>query len=80
MLVGNPMLDGEKTTEGIGLIDAIVDTHYYVRHREIRLRNAFFGCRVQYGFGLDEGEWVVIRDNLIEKKVGTPQVFLRESG
>lgn len=80
MVVGNPMLIGNKVTEGIGLIDAVVDTHYFVRHREMRLRNAFFGCRVQYGFGLDEGEWVVIRDNLIEKKVGTPQVFLRESG
>ena len=80
MVVGNPMLIDDKVIEGIGLIDAIVDTHYFVRHREMRLRNAFFGCRVQYGYGLDAGEWVVVRDNLIEKKVGKPQVFLRESG
>ncbi len=80
MVVGNPMLVDDATTEGIGLIDGIVDTHYFVRHRELRLRKAFFGCRVQYGFGLDEGEWIVLRDNLIEKKVGTPQIFLRESG
>ena len=80
MLVGNPMLDGQKITEGIGLIDAIVDTHYFVRHREMRLRNAFFSSHVQYGFGLDEGEWIILRDNQIEKKVGSPQVFLRESG
>lgn len=80
MLVGNPMLDGDKITEGIGLIDAIVDTHYFVRHREMRLRKAFFSCKVQYGFGLDEGEWIILRDNQIEKKVGSPQVFLRESG
>jgi cyanophycinase len=78
MIVGNPMLVGDKSSEGIGLIDAIVDTHYFVRHRELRLRKAFFGCRVQYGFGLDEGEWIVLRDNLIQKKVGTPQIFLRE--
>ena len=77
-LVGNPMFDRAKTVEGIGLIDAVVDTHYYTRHHEMRLRKAFFSCRVQYGLGLDEGEWVIIRDNLIEKKVGVPQVFLRE--
>lgn len=80
MVVGNPMIFDATTVEGIGLIDAVVDTHYYVRHREMRLRKAFFGCRAQYGFGLDEGEYVIVRDNLIEKKVGTPQVFLRESG
>ena len=80
MLVGNPMLDGNSIVEGIGLIDGIVDTHYFVRHRELRLRKAFFSCRAQYGFGLDEGEWIILRDNLIEKKVGSPQVFLRESG
>jgi cyanophycinase len=78
MLVGNPMLVDKSTTEGIGLIDGIVDTHYFVRHRELRLRSAFFGCRVQYGFGLDEGEWVILRDNLIERKEGSPQIFLRE--
>jgi cyanophycinase len=80
MLVGNPMLDGDKIVEGIGLIDGIVDTHYFVRHREMRLRKAYFSCKVQYGFGLDEGEWIILRDNQIEKKVGSPQVFLRESG
>lgn len=64
--------------EGIGLIDGIVETKYFVDHRELQLRKAFFGCRVQYGFGLDPGEWIILRDNLIEKKVGSPQVFLRE--
>jgi cyanophycinase len=78
MMVGNPMLDGDKITEGIGLIDGIVDTHYLVRHREMRLRKAYFSCKVQYGFGLDEGEWIILRDNLIEKMVGSPQIFLRE--
>ena len=79
MVVANPMIvDDKTTTEGLGLIDAVVDTHYFVRHRELRLRNAFFGCRVQYGFGLDESEWVIVRNNLIEKKVGLPQIFLRE--
>lgn len=79
-LAGDPMFDGETTGPGIGLIDAVVDYDYYAKHREIRLRNAFFGCRVQLGIGLDNGEWLVIRDTIIEKKVGSPQVFLREAG
>ena len=79
-LAGDPMFEGETSVAGIGLIDAVVDYDYYDKHRELRLRNAYFGCRAQLGIGLNPGEWMVIRDTVIEKKVGQPQVFLRESG
>jgi cyanophycinase-like exopeptidase len=78
MLAGDRMFYGDKIGEGLSLFDGLVDSHYFSQHHELRLRNAYFSCRLQFGFGLDVGEWVVVRDNLIEKKVGVPQVFLRE--
>jgi hypothetical protein len=29
--------------------------------------------------GLDEGEWIIIRDSQIEKKYGEPMIMLKES-
>ena len=77
-LVGDPLINGEKTEPGIGLIDAVVDFDYISGHHELRLRKAYFSCRVQLGIGLDPGDWLVLRDGVVEKKVGLPQVFLRE--
>jgi cyanophycinase len=84
MLISNPMIGGSNPdgsanlTPGIGLADVLVDTHYRVRHRENRLRNAFFSLRNEMGIGLDEGEWVILRNGIIEDKLGEPHILLRE--
>lgn len=77
-VVGDKMLVGDKTQPGLSLFDGIITTDYYSQHKEIPLRNAYFGSRLQLGIGLNQDEWMVFRDGLIEKKVGIPQVFLRE--
>jgi hypothetical protein len=77
-VLGDRMLVGDKTQPGLSLFDGIITTDYYAKHNEIPLRNAYFGSRLQLGIGLNRDEWMIFRDGLIEKKVGTPQVFLRE--
>lgn len=79
-LMGDPAFYGDKVGEGLGLIDAVVDFDHHVKNREIRLRNAYFSSRVQLGIGLDPNECLILRDTMIEKKIGSPQVFLREAG
>ncbi len=79
-LAGESAFEGEEKIPGLALFDGIVQVDYLKKHREIPLRNAYFQTRVQLGIGLDADEWLVLRDNVIEKKVGQPQVFLREAG
>ncbi|MBS1727183.1 MAG: hypothetical protein JST51_10725 [Armatimonadetes bacterium] len=76
-LAGDFRLDGEN---GVGVLDGIVDYDHFVGHHELRLRKTYFTTKVQLGIGLDPGEWVVVRDSVIEKKIGQPWVFLREAG
>ncbi len=78
-VVGTTVIQGDILTPGMGLIDGIIATEYYTKHRELPLRNAFFGSKVELGLGLDRGDWVVIRDGNVEKKVGTPHFILREA-
>jgi cyanophycinase len=84
MVASNPMIGGNqadggaKVVEGIGIVDALVDTHYRTRKRENRLRNAFFGYRHEIAVGLDEGEWVILRNGVIEDQFGKPHVIVRE--
>ncbi len=76
--VGDKMLIGNNPGPGLSIFDGIITTDYYANHKEIHLRNAYFGSRLQLGIGLNRDEWLVFRDGVIEKKVGSPQVFLRE--
>ena len=77
-VIGDRILTGEKTEPGLSLFDGIITVDYYAKHQELPLRNAYFSSRLQHGIGLNQGEWMVFRDVVIEKKVGSPQVFLRE--
>lgn len=79
-LIGDPRVDGAESSFGLGIFDGVVATDYYASHRENLLRNTFFHSRTQLGLGLDKGDWMVIRDNMIEKKFGMPHVILREAG
>lgn len=79
-LAGESAFSGDERISGLALFDGIVQIDYLKKHREMPLRNAYFQTRVQLGIGLDADEWLVLRDNVIEKKVGQPQVFLREAG
>ncbi len=40
--------------EGLGLLDAIVDTHFLKRDREVRLKNLMRETHMRYGIGVDE--------------------------
>jgi hypothetical protein len=44
----------------------------------MRLKSAFFSGTASLGIGLDEGEWIVIRNNQIEETKGSPRVLHRE--
>jgi cyanophycinase len=86
MAVSDPMIGGNlpdgnpKIVPGAGLVDILIDTHFRTRKRENRMRFAFHRGKYQMAIGLDEGEWVVIRNNQIEKKFGDPMIVLKESG
>lgn len=85
MVTSDPMIggnnpDGTATiTDGLGLVDALVDTHYGERKRENRLRGAFFKLKHEIAIGLDEGDWIIVRDKKIEESFGDPRIILRES-
>lgn len=80
MATSNPMIGGldddghPLRRAGIGLVPFLVDTHFAERKREPRLREAMTWAR-QTGIGLDEGEWVVIRDGKITDQGGTPSLL-----
>lgn len=84
MAVSDPMIAGNlpdgnpKIAPGAGLIDFLIDTHFRTRKRENRMRFAFHRGKYQMAIGLDEGEWVVVRDHQIEKKFGDPMIVLKE--
>jgi cyanophycinase len=78
MCVSDPMIRDEVAEPGFGLIDLLIDTHFVKRNREMRLKRAFFSGTASLGIGLDEGEWVVIRNNQIEETKGSPRVLHRE--
>jgi cyanophycinase len=84
MVASNPMIGGNeaegtaKIVPGIGLFDALIDTHFRARNREPRLKRAYLQNKHQWGFGLDEGEWVILRGEEIIEKHGEPRVMTRE--
>ena len=78
MCVSDPMIRDEVAEPGFGLIDLLIDTHFVKRNREMRLKRAFFSGTASLGIGLDEGEWVIIRNNQIEETKGSPRVLHRE--
>lgn len=78
MCVSDPMIRDEVTEPGFGLIDFLIDTHFVKRNREMRLKRAFFGGKAGMGIGLDEGEWIIIRNNQIEETKGSPRILHRE--
>ncbi len=78
MCVSDPMLRNDTTEPGFGLIDFLVDTHFTKRNREMRLKRAFFSGKASLGIGLDEGEWIILRNNQIEETKGSPRILHRE--
>lgn len=84
MAVSDPMIGGNlpdgnpKIVPGAGLVDMLIDTHFRTRKRENRMRFAFHRGKYQMAIGLDEGEWVIVRNNQIEKKFGDPMIVLKE--
>lgn len=78
MCVSDPMIRDEVAEPGFGLIDLLIDTHFVKRNREMRLKRAFFSGTASLGIGLDEGEWIIIRNNQIEETKGSPRVLHRE--
>lgn len=78
MCVSDPMIRDETTEPGFGLIDMLIDTHFVKRNREMRLKRAFFAGKAMNGIGLDEGEWVIVRENQIQESFGNPRVLHRE--
>jgi cyanophycinase len=79
MIMSNPMIcrNGKKpgTAEigdGIGLTKILIDTHYKARNRQERLRDALRQTKGTQAIGLDEKEWIILRDGTIEASSGTP--------
>ncbi|MEY4882140.1 MAG: hypothetical protein RLZ87_1573 [Armatimonadota bacterium] len=85
MVVSDPMIGGNnpdnspKIVPGAGLLDVLIDTHFKTRNRKERMRITFHRGKYQMAVGLDEGEWIILRDSQIEKKYGEPMIMLKES-
>ena len=67
--------DTADTGPGFGLTSWVVDTHFKQRNREPRLRDALKKTGMKKGVGIDEREWIVIRDDKILEKHGSPTVI-----
>lgn len=84
MVVSDPMISGNlpngdpKIIPGAGLCDLLIDTHYRTRNRESRMRFAFFRGKYSMAVGLNEGEWIVVKKDLIYEKHGEPAILLKE--
>ena len=78
MCVSDPMLRDDTVEPGFGLIDILIDTHFVKRNREMRMKRAFLRGTAAQSIGLDEGEWVILRDQLIEETHGKPRFMMRE--
>jgi cyanophycinase len=78
MCVSDPMLRDDTVEPGFGLIDILIDTHFVKRNREMRMKRAFLRGTAAHSIGLDEGEWVILRDQLIEETHGKPRFMMRE--
>lgn len=84
MLMSNPMIagwadDGHlKMRQGIGLTRWLVDTHFAERNRAARTASAFARCRYAPGYiGLNEPDWIVMQNDTVIEKNGSPQIFPR---
>lgn len=76
MILGPGKAEGTaETGPGLGLTTWIVDTHFKRRNREPRLRDALRQTGLKKGVGIDETEWIVIRDDKIVERHGTPTVI-----
>ena len=67
--------DTAETGPGFGLTKWVIDTHFKQRNREGRLRDALKTTGLKKGVGINETEWIVIRDDRIVEKHGTPTVI-----
>ena len=67
--------DTAETGPGLGLTTWIIDTHFKQRNRLGRLRDALRQTGLKRGVGIDEREWIVIRDDRIVERHGTPTVI-----
>ena len=67
--------DTAETGPGFGLTSWIVDTHFKQRNREGRLRDALKRTGLKHGVGINEKEWIVIRDDKIVERHGEPTVL-----
>lgn len=82
MVMSDPMIygpgpepDTSRTGPGMGLTKWVIDTHFTQRKREPRLRFALKQAGARFGIGINEREWVVIRNDEIIEKHGTPKVI-----
>ncbi len=67
--------DTAETAPGFGLTSFVVDTHFAQRKREGRLRHALKSAERTKGVGINEREWIVIQDDKIVERHGTPLVI-----
>lgn len=67
--------DTAETGPGFGLTTWIVDTHFSQRKREPRLRDALKTTGLKRGVGIDESDWIVIRDDKIVERHGKPTII-----
>ncbi|MGV3617383.1 MAG: cyanophycinase [Fimbriimonas sp.] len=67
--------DTAETGPGLGLTPWVIDTHFAQRNREGRLRHALKTTGRPRGIGINEREWIVIQDDKILEKHGTPLVI-----
>jgi len=76
MIMGpGPEPDTAKTGPGLGVTTWVIDTHFKQRNREGRLRHALKTTNRERGIGINEREWIVIQDDKIVEKHGTPLVI-----
>lgn len=81
MIMSNPMIAGPGTKKdtveiraGIGLLDALIDTHYRERSRQARLQNGIKQTKAERWIGLDAGEWIIVKDGEVIFVSGEPEI------
>ncbi len=67
--------DTADTGPGFGLTSWMIDTHFKQRNREGRLRDALKTTGLKRGVGINEREWIVIRDDKIVEAHGQPTII-----
>ncbi|HVL40060.1 MAG TPA: cyanophycinase [Fimbriimonadaceae bacterium] len=82
MVCSDPMIEGPgpepetaKIGPGFGLTSYIIDSHTAQRNRVPRLKHALKQAGREKGIGINEREYVVIHDDKIVEKTGTPTII-----